>query len=117
MNEEQKRIKLFEATGWKYIEPVKPKSPFITYPKNLPRWKKGRKIAFKDDVPKYFEDLNEVHELEKILSPRDKLSYCHRLEAIVNKHLDGDSSSAWLYSMATAAQRCEAIGLTLNLWT
>jgi len=103
MTKEQKRIKLAEAAGFTQEEP----------------WLDGRKcwghkkhpnIGF-EEIPDYFNDLNAVHELEKILTLSQFWSYADRLNAMVDGSKGKDS-----YISATAAQRAEALGLTLKLW-
>ena len=60
-------------------------------------------------LPDYFTDLNAVHELEKVIPDAKIDEYKHRLciAATTNERIT---------QCATAAQRCEAIGKTLNLW-
>jgi hypothetical protein len=97
MTQEQKRIKLAEAGGWR----VHPKDRFLVIPPNSPH-----SVQPLSTIPDYFNDLNAVHELEKVLRPPQQATwdlwegYCRRIED--DPH-------------ATAAQRCEALGLTLGL--
>ena len=101
MNKEQKRIKLAEAAGWKEISDWKAAGINGKHPTE----------SWVEVIPDYFNDLNEVHELEKILTLSQFWSYADRLNAMVDGSKGKDS-----YISATAAQRAEAIGLTLNLW-
>lgn len=94
MTQEQKRIKLAEAFG-------------------MTGWEKARAL------PDYFNDLNAVHELEQQIwaqqwSLRDK--FCDILALIMNPVHGYRGLSASDALDATAAQRCEALGKTLNLW-
>jgi len=98
MTQEEKRIKLAEAAGFTQEEP----------------WLDGRKcwghkkhpnIGF-EEIPDYFNDLNVVHELEKVLNAVQRLQYMDKLGYPHNTSC----------TFATASQRCEALGLTLNLW-
>jgi hypothetical protein len=115
MTQEEKRIKLAEAGGLQVID-----VPFI------PSQTKAAGCVFTDaartewrkcypnscgvyGVPDYFNDLNAVHELENVLSPLQEVTYW---ENLLQAHEYMDS---WA-GCATAAQRAEAIGLTLNLW-
>jgi hypothetical protein len=52
-----------------------------------------------------------VHELEEVLKLHQFWSYADLLSITVDTSRGKDS-----YISATAAQRAEAIGLTLNLW-
>jgi len=58
------------------------------------------------DLPDYLNDLNAMHEAEKVLTPEQCDSYQHLLGMTVNR--------PW---HATATQRAEVFLQTLNLWT
>lgn len=95
---------------------------YTEHPGNLPVLAKlipldeQKPVTYKVDVPDYLNDLNAMHEAEKVLSDQQTFFYCNTLERIVNAAIK-DSKSAWQYSMATAAQRAEAFLRILNLWT
>jgi len=113
MNPEQQDIAIFESLGWKYLPPVKRDSSFIVRPENLPRWKKGREIAYKDDIPSYGTDLNACREFEEkliALGPPALDTYEIFLSAICTR-------AGNRIFRATAAQRCEAFLKTINKWT
>jgi len=116
MTQEQKRIRLAEAAGWKGIVPQymigyapwrpvpyeeKVKTTSVTELWSIPL----------DPLPDYFNDLNTVHEFEKVLTPLQWVSYWSFLEPLACR----PNNTSILH--ATAAQRAEALGLTLNLWT
>jgi len=72
--------------------------------------------------PNYFKDLNAVHELEKIVELILD-SEAWKLDHWINEVVCGDAGidvdpnlAVSLIRKATAEQRCEAIGKTLNLW-
>jgi len=74
------------------------------------------------EIPKYFEDLNAAHELEKIVELILD-SEAWKLDHWINEVVCGDAGidvdpnlAVSLIRKATAEQRCEAIGKTLNLW-
>ena len=108
MTQEQKRIKLCEFAGWKGIvashkigyAPWRP----VTYEERI---KKTPVMEFHsiplDPLPDYFACLNACHDLEKLVK-QVWGKYVKRL----NRTTDPVH--------ATAAQRAEALGLTLNLW-
>jgi len=115
MTQDEKRIKLAEAGGLKVID-----APFI------PSQTKAEGCVFTDaartqwrkcypnscgvyTVPDYFNDLNAVHELEKVLKGGLRNTYDARLGIIAEQ----EHCFIW---ETTAAQRCEAFGLTLGLW-
>jgi len=108
MTQEQKRIKLAEAGGWTNIREQDYDHGYSgddvrqywmgTPPDDLPT-----------QLPDYFNDLNAVHELEKVLTEDQYDDY--------RQHLGKAVGYLWrgIFS-ATAAQRAEALGKTLNLW-
>lgn len=110
MSPEEQNIAIFESLGWKYLPPVKRDSSFIVRPENLPRWKKGRKIAYKGDIPSYGTDLNAMHEAEKVLvkMPEKRITYAH--------YLMNDTCKDWAAFHATAAQRARAFLKTIGKW-
>jgi hypothetical protein len=63
----------------------------------------------------YFHDLNAVHELESKLTHEQHLAFRMNLWDITVGLGEDDVWDRHFIS-ATAAQRCEAIGKTLNLW-
>jgi hypothetical protein len=109
MTPKQKRIKLAEADGFIQEEP----------------WLNGRKcwshknhpkhIGF-EEIPDYFNDLNAVHELEKVLTDEQWLEYREELRTAILGGIRLVSQWCKADLHATAAQRAEALGLTLNLW-
>jgi hypothetical protein len=118
MTQEQKRIKLAEFAGWKGIvathmigyAPWRP----VTYEERI---KKTPVMEFHsiplDPLPDYFSDLNAVHELVMTLSDEDKCRFSNRLMDLM-----GDRKfELFLTINAAAAQRAEALGRTLSLWT
>lgn len=77
-------------------------------------------------VPDYLNDLNAMHEAEKVLTSSQEMGWSGYWETLaevtecggVSGREGGDPS--WFYSAmahATAAQRAEAFLKTLNLWT
>ena len=98
MKPEEQRIAIAEACGW------------ISFKNGTDGFApRDRKINILCDIydplPDYLNDLNAMHEAEKVLNSEHWDNYC----AILDK-LDGPSISA------TAAQRAEAFLRTLNLW-
>lgn len=115
MTPEQKRIAIAKICGWKWIT----SDQMCGYAP----WRKqyeGADIPTDgslpfDSLPDYLSDLNAMHEAEKVLISRGGLpTYEHFLRFNEFK----EDSLPWYGSVhATAAQRAEAFGLTLNLWT
>jgi hypothetical protein len=94
MTQEQKRIMLA-------------KYAFIQIP--------DQKWALVKPLPDYFNDLNAVHELEKVLTEKGVNAWWEYVDHI--SRLNPTPFGRETAVHATAAQRAEAIGLTLNLWT
>ena len=99
MNVEQKRIAIAEACGWI---------------RNGWWWHKTLcPQGNLRECPNYPEDLNACHEMEKVLTPEQRGEYSRVLGLMVCT----ENRVVWPLLHATAAQRFEAFGLTLNLWT
>lgn len=71
-----------------------------------------------DEVPDYFNDLNAMHEAEKVILKNADAGYAYdyELNIEVGTFEDGVVNYMKLWH-ATAAQRAEAFGRTLGLWT
>jgi hypothetical protein len=113
MTQEQKRIKLAEAAGWRLFSQFK----------NL--WAPPKHVVEYDcdayPLPDYFNDLNAVQELQDKLTNDQQFEFVYHLNDVLE--LVPLSSPAsykevvlFSFANATAAQRFEALGLALNLW-
>ena len=105
MNTEQQRIAIAEACGWQFIPEYyhgKDQPPeFTTVTPD------GRHLC--GYYPDYLNDLNAMHEAEKILSPTSEIEWHNQLQNVCG--------CSWRVMIrATAAQRAEAFLRTLNLW-
>lgn len=65
-----------------------------------------------ESIPNYFEDLNAMHEAEKVFTEGQMGAYAYVLLETTGFR---EKSGVWTFH-ATAAQRAEAFGKTLNLW-
>ncbi len=115
MTQDEKRIKLAEASGWTKVRES---------------WTGQKKACIPNDfqrlpLPDYFNDLNAVHELEELVwIDLYRYDYNNNLDRVVRATPVkgcGSKVGPWFYEgtkarRATAAERCEAIGLTLGLW-
>jgi len=104
MTQEEKRIKLAKAAGWTKVHQS---------------WTGQKKACIPNDsqilpLPDYFNDLNAVHELEKVLTEEQCRAYCDFTYDIACR-LQKETGK-WNWISLPAAQRAEALGLTLNLW-
>lgn len=116
--ETEKRIRIAEACGWTDVRETTVlkgrvmRTGIFGNPPHLSA------IGYTSNgiIPDYFNDLNEMHEAEKVLP--DRIGFMHYLCAEVGMdaypHGFGE---IFILAHATAAQRAEAFGLTLNLWT
>jgi hypothetical protein len=96
MTPEQQRIAIAEACGW--TEMRMGASDLIgTSPDGRISWQ----------LPDYLNDLNAMHEAEKVLTKEQRWEYIGNLGT--------EEAFTWTCLHATAAQRAEAFLKTLNL--
>jgi len=72
-------------------------------------------VATRKHIPDYLNDLDAMHEAEKVLNEKQELRYLTQLMLVI----DDNSSLGWRKHVcyrATASQRAEAFLKTLNLW-
>lgn len=94
MTEQQQRIAIAEACGWE---------------SSAPDWGGER-----HNCPDYLNDLNAMHEAEKVLTRPQFEDYICELSFLTSNN---KTSSPYKWTVvATAAQRAEAFLKTLNLW-
>ena len=100
MNKQEQRIAIAEACGWKC-------SPLEDY-----QWECPNSGDCEDNVPDYLNDLNAMHEAEKVAINHGKLNQDDYLyfDTLVSVCLQAHPFNA------TAVQRAEAFLKTLNLW-
>lgn len=128
MTPEQKRIAIAEACGWRGISEqfLVGYAPWRTKP--YADRVKSCSIADLDSIPldplpDYCNDLNAMHEAENKLTPFQRIKHGHFLQETLNEAVVGfvsnyesELKSLSRVASATAAQRAEAFGKTLNLW-
>lgn len=106
--QQEKRIAIAEACGWT-------PDPFGYYVKD-PAGLAGPRYRI-DDLPDYLNDLNAMHEAEKMLDDDQWLEYMLNLLDKMHKHADRGKWTVCRDCMSSAAaQRAEAFGMTLKLW-
>jgi hypothetical protein len=104
LTQEEKRIKLAEAAGWK---PDKRGLGWLS------------PHGYYAPPPDYFNDLNAVHELEQQIWSKEwnlRDDFCDHLALIIDPVHGYRGLKAIDALQATAAQRAESLGLALNLW-
>ncbi len=65
-------------------------------------------------LPDYLNDLNAMHEAEKMLTEAQRHTYTHHLHALAVKQCN--AHMCYSACVATASRRSEAFLRTLNLW-
>lgn len=122
MSPEKQRIAIAEACGWK--------GPY--HPDNIAGmagwWSRHKGVWWMNpngnrvmisSVPNYLNDLNAMHEAEKVLSYQDVFAYTEWLHVLTggDQRYNGTPlGSTFLAARATAAQRAEAFLRTLKNW-
>lgn len=117
MSPEAQRIAVAETCGWCDISTQCP-------------WEKcahpvgqlfGKLNGVSGYVPDYPNDLNAMHEAEKMLTGEQRIDYWNKVIAICDRDmgLPGKRWAATTFFIihATAAQRCEAFLRTIGKWT
>jgi hypothetical protein len=107
MTNEAQRIAIAEACGWTDIRAQK-----IGNDHDL--W--GAKDGRRNRIPNYLNDLNAMHEAEKVLTEKQVRSYAFTLAQVLDTSPTVDLDDQFLNIHATASQRAEAFLRTLNLW-
>jgi hypothetical protein len=105
MNQEQQRIKIAEACGWKEIQNGDAWGTPIGIPLTMPKKDNWRNMDGFFELPDYLSDLNAMHEAERVLTYEQFDDYYIELAKRMVRPFH-----------ATAAQRAEAFLRTLNLW-
>lgn len=101
MNDQEINIAIAEACGWT-VRRVG--SGLIGKPKS--------EQGPLDELPDWANDLNALHEAEKMLPDEVRMNYRFQLQRVVSRTYEENS---WLIS-ATARQRAEAFLRTIGKW-
>lgn len=104
LKQEEKRIKIAKACGWRLESFAKRGSDGGIHAK-FPVY------YFTHQLPDYFNDLNACHELEMSMTEEQRTEFREILSDMYE-----DECRLGLAFHATAAHRAEAFGLTLKLW-
>ena len=102
MTPEQQRIAISEACGWTEIEPC-------TCCDGVSRGYTPTPGAHKKHLPDYCNDLNAMHDAEKVLKGGMRSTYDAELTLICSR----DYNFIW---ESTATQRAEAFLRTIGKW-
>jgi hypothetical protein len=111
MTQEEQRVSIAEACGWKYVEGLNVSSLSHSGATSCADcWvcpKRGAGYGAYEP-PNYLNDLNAMHEAEKVLTSEQVTSYVYLLESMNERW----STPAF----ATASQRAEAFLRTIGKW-
>jgi hypothetical protein len=114
---EQKRVKITECLGWKGCTDAR-----CDYRKAQHLHKDGRVWFFENytmpevRIPNWFNDLNACHDIEKKLEGDEDIErYMDKLTDLCGGDTPKGTASFTAY-FATAAQRAECFGITMQLW-
>jgi len=110
MNPEQQRIAIAEACGWKHGETTET-AYGASYPLKGWRGPNSERFGHGQFPPDYLNDLNAMHEAQKVFTAEQHKRYLRHLAGIT---LASDCLDEAVD--ATAAQRAEAFLRTLGLW-
>ncbi len=114
MTPESQRIAIAEACGWKRIT----EESLVLGIRRAVWMKPGHEQDHGFTPPDYLEDLNAMHEAEKVLNYKQVREFDKQLHKVM--HLfdwqNGGSNCANYAWHATASQRAEAFLRTRNLW-
>lgn len=110
MKPEQQRIAIAEACGWKLKS--NGLSPMWSWQNesliHRIKWVAHKVMASQGVLPDYLNDLNDMHEAEKVLTNEQLEVYCN----ILHKPNHG----VYWAIHATASQRAEAFLRTIGKW-
>ena len=120
MTPEQQRIAIAEACGWKLKS--NGLSPMWSWQNeslnHRIKWVAHKVMASQGVLPNYLNDLNAMHEAEKVLTQDQMIDYSRHVGKSVTSHLPA-SRAAWMDFQlinATAFQRAEAFLRTIGKW-
>ena len=100
MKPEAQQIAIAEACGWKWEARIKGSSKVWNKPPLM--------VFYNSELPNYLNDLNAMHEAEKVLTSSQEKEYVNDLDWM-NERWGGAA-------FAPAAQRAEAFLRTIGKW-
>jgi hypothetical protein len=119
MKPEQQRIAIAEACGWTAREDIENFWRAVDASGNMTHelWMSESNV-WEAGIPNYLNDLNAMHDAEKVLTKANWGGYAAELYRITDAHNHGISPNHhWLaVAFSTAAQRAEAFLRTIGKW-
>ena len=121
MKPEAQRIAIAEALGAKWRNVSCASHASISFDETCPEtnWKWSQKDANRmcdDTVPDYPNDLNAMHEAEKVLRKDQHRNYIKELVFLPKAEWTDVYEEVMVVAHATAAQRAEAFLKTIGKW-
>jgi hypothetical protein len=111
MTQEQKRILIAEACGWKLIHlPAETDDPLYQDVPATDVWQTPQGVFVRFDPPNHFTSLDTMHEAERTMTNNQRYNYAACLHKIMKTYHPIE------LIFADAPTRAEAFGLTLGLW-
>jgi hypothetical protein len=109
------QIAIAEACGWKYDPTAAPDMKYVGI---MCRIRPGNNAWQTEKVPDYLNDLNAMHEAEKVLTDEQYIDYANRLSEAAYHLAHGLPHVVITRNTVSpaAAQRAEAFLKALNLW-
>jgi|APGre2960657404_1045060.scaffolds.fasta_scaffold25660_3 hypothetical protein len=109
MTDEQMRIAIAEACGWRPYKPITHDGrPLLMIPPKM-----SNKEGWLEAIPDYLNDLNAMHEAEKVLTEKGVNAWWAYVAHINRNNPTPFRAESAVH--ATARQRAEAFIKTLNL--
>jgi hypothetical protein len=120
MTQEEQRVSIAEACGWKYVEGLNVSSLSHSGATSCADcWvcpKRGAGYGAYEP-PNYLNDLNAMHDAEKVLTNEQDLEYSEALEQVVEgRFVTNNAEDMRRLRSATASQRAEAFLRTIGKW-
>ena len=115
---EKQRIKVAELCGWEYdgeyvVAAGRPEERVWIHSSSA--WNGGWARIY--ELPRYLNDLNAMHEAEKVMTPEQAIDYVWAIGAVIDFENGVPFTATGNFQMmqATAAQRAEAFALTMDI--
>lgn len=114
MTDEEINVAIAEACGWRNVRELDDIYPDGSVAAGI--WRQGADPADSQEraIPDYCNDLNAMHEAEKVLSAAQRYANLRNLSQDWRSWNDGTAYLAICY--ATARQRAEAFLRTIGKW-
>ena len=119
MSPEKQRVAIATACGWTaeqdsngYWRATNQKNGHASE-----LWLSERNV-WSQGIPDYLNDLNACHEMEKVLTVAQRVTYAHQMGLLLTGGSVGRAIPDWWFiHVATSAERCEAFLRVFGLWT